>query len=202
MGDGHSSERIKFSKNMKIVRFSHSDGVVCGLFISNRLTMWDCAFRLGSNRIRIFHDNNTLYSVQVNYGALQEDGVSLKLIDGDPYGECVVTETVVSISDIRRYKLLPPVNPTAIMCVGLNYKRHATECGMAFPEYPVLFWKNPGAACAHGDTVIIPHVAKAEEMDYECELAVVIGKPCKNVSRDEALEYVLGYTCCNDVSAR
>lgn len=138
----------------------------------------------------------------MNYGALCEDGVSCNLIEGDPFGEIKVTDTIVSISDVLRYKPLPPVKPAAIFCIGLNYKRHATECGLPFPEMPVLFYKPPSAACAHGDTVFIPHIAKPEEMDYECELAVVIGKPCKNVSREEALDYVLGYTCANDVSAR
>jgi len=87
--------------------------------------------------------------------------------------------------------------------IGLNYKRHAQESGMAVPANPVLFYKNLAAPQNPGDPIIIPKIAQSPpEVDYECELAVVIGKPCKNVSAKDALNYVLGYTCSNDVSAR
>jgi len=138
----------------------------------------------------------------VNYGVLSEDGAKATLIEGNIFGAYRVTDVEVSIADIVRYKLLAPVVPTNILCVGLNYKRHADECNMAYPERPVLFFKNASATCGPEDNIVIPCVCTSEEMDYECELAVVIGKPCKDVSREEALDYVLGYTCANDVSAR
>ncbi len=99
-------------------------------------------------------------------------------------------------------KLLAPVTPTSILCIGLNYKHHAAESGMKPPELPILFVKGINTLQNHGDPIQIPTVLRSDEVDYECELAVIIGKPCKNVKRDTALEYVLGYTCANDVSAR
>jgi 2-keto-4-pentenoate hydratase/2-oxohepta-3-ene-1,7-dioic acid hydratase in catechol pathway len=100
-------------------------------------------------------------------------------------------------ADVAR--LLAPLVPVNIMCIGLNYKRHAEESGMAVPERPVLFIK-PTSTLANPDQEIL--YPPSEEFDYECELGVIIGKPCKNVSKDDALDYVLGYTCVNDLSAR
>lgn len=91
-------------------------------------------------------------------------------------------------------------DPGKIICVGLNYRRHAAETGMAVPETPVLFSKFLNAIAAYGDSVSLPPVAK--EYDYEVELGVVIGKSARNVSEEDALDYVLGYTTSNDVSVR
>jgi len=99
-------------------------------------------------------------------------------------------------------KLLAPVAPVALFCIGLNYRRHAEEGKAPIPAYPVLFMKNPAAVQNPGDPIVLPRHLRSEEVDYECELAVVIGKRCKNVPKETALEYVLGYTCANDVSAR
>ena len=96
---------------------------------------------------------------------------------------------------------LPPVEPRALLCIGLNYGAHAAESGSDVPDYPVLFMKNPSAAVGHGDPIRIPAVCE-DEVDYEAELAVVIGKPCRNAAREDALGYVAGYTAANDVSAR
>lgn len=97
-------------------------------------------------------------------------------------------------------KFLPPVKPSKIVCIGLNYIDHAKELNMPLPEEPVIFLKPPSAVIGHEDFIELPKQSK--RIDYEGELAVVIGKKCKNVSRDEALEYVMGYTCFNDVTAR
>lgn len=100
-------------------------------------------------------------------------------------------------------KILPPVVPAAVFCIGLNYKLHAKEIGFDLPKYPVVFMKNPGALTGHGDDILIPKsCAKIPEVDYEAELCVVIKKTAKNVKEANALDYVLGYTCANDVSAR
>ena len=99
-------------------------------------------------------------------------------------------------------KLLAPIAPAAVLCIGLNYRKHAEEGNQAIPENPVLFMKMPSAVQNPGDPILIPTRLASDKVDYECELAVVIGKACKNVSRAEALNYVLGYTCANDVSAR
>ena len=99
-------------------------------------------------------------------------------------------------------KILAPVAPTQILCIGLNYQKHAAESVAKVPARPVLFMKGINALQNPGDPIEIPVHLASHEVDYECELAVVIGKKCKNVGRAEALDYVLGYTCANDVSAR
>ena len=132
----------------------------------------------------------------IQYAALQADGTALR-IDGDLFGSYSVTGEVV-----KPGKLLAPIQPAAIFCIGLNYRKHAEESNAPIPQQPVLFMKSPGAVQNPGDNIELPQHLKSDEVDYECELAVVIGKRCKNVSKANALDYVLGYTCANDVSAR
>jgi 2-keto-4-pentenoate hydratase/2-oxohepta-3-ene-1,7-dioic acid hydratase in catechol pathway len=90
----------------------------------------------------------------------------------------------------------------SLLCIGLNYRHHAVESGGKIPEYPVVFMKQTAAVQNPNDPIVLPRFLRSDEVDYECELAVVIGKKCKNVSRDRALDFVLGYTCNNDVSSR
>ena len=99
-------------------------------------------------------------------------------------------------------KLLAPAVPPAVYCTGLNYRRHAEETGARIPEYPVLFMKAASAIQNPADPILIPTRLASHEVDYECELAIVIGKRAKNVSKAAALDHVAGYTCANDVSAR
>lgn len=129
-------------------------------------------------------------------GSLQADG-SAERLSGDVYGTLTPTGDKDTIT-----KLLAPIVPTAILCIGLNYKYHAEESGLKVPELPILFAKGINTLQNPGDAIEIPTYLRSDEVDYECELAVVIGKPCKNVKRENALDYVLGYTCANDVSAR
>lgn len=104
---------------------------------------------------------------------------------------------------LRVQKLLAPIEPRAILCIGLNYKRHADETGKKPPERPLLFMKNPAAVAHPGDPIVLPRgTAEEPEVDYEVELAVVIGRQAKNVPLDKALAHVWGYTVGNDVSAR
>ncbi|MEM7392379.1 MAG: fumarylacetoacetate hydrolase family protein [Verrucomicrobiota bacterium] len=131
-----------------------------------------------------------------HYGG-SESGEDYRRIEGDVFGEYHLTDEAADVA-----KLLAPVDPRIILCIGLNYKKHAEESGMDLPEKPVLFVKGANAVNHPGDPIELPRHLRSDEVDYECELAVVIGKPCKNVSRDEALDYVLGYTCANDVSSR
>eukprot|EP00123_Amoebidium_parasiticum_P020894 comp5828_c0_seq1/m.1683 comp5828_c0_seq1/g.1683 ORF comp5828_c0_seq1/g.1683 comp5828_c0_seq1/m.1683 type:complete len:276 (-) comp5828_c0_seq1:50-877(-) len=98
-------------------------------------------------------------------------------------------------------KLLPPVDPTHIICVGLNYRDHADEVKITPGTYPVLFSKAISSATGHNDAILLP-AAGPDEVDYEGELAVVIGRKIKNATREQALECVYGYTAANDVSAR
>ena len=103
-------------------------------------------------------------------------------------------------ADVR--KLLAPLIPATILCIGLNYRRHAAETNTPLPKFPVLFMKGTNAVQNPGEPIILPRWLRSEKVDFECELAVVIGRSCKNVPRKDALDYVLGYTCANDISAR
>lgn len=133
---------------------------------------------------------------EIDYGSLQPDGSALE-IEGDIFNQLKVT---TRRADVR--KLLAPIAPTNILCIGLNYRQHATETNSPFPKYPVLFMKSTSAVQNPFDPIVLPRRLASEEVDYECELAVVIGRKCKNVTEANALDYVLGYTCANDVSAR
>jgi 2-keto-4-pentenoate hydratase/2-oxohepta-3-ene-1,7-dioic acid hydratase in catechol pathway len=132
----------------------------------------------------------------IAHAAQQENGVALKL-RGDIYAAPTVSGEKTEVA-----RLLAPVAPASIICIGLNYRRHAEETGAKFPEFPVVFFKGINTVQDPGSPIEIPSHLRSDEVDYECELAVVIGRACKNVSRANALDFVLGYTCCNDVSAR
>jgi len=97
-------------------------------------------------------------------------------------------------------ELLPPVFPQKIVAVGLNYRDHAEEFGLDLPEEPVLFMKPPSSLLAYGGEIVYPEMS--ERVDYEAELVLVCGAQCRNIKPQEAYEYVLGYTCGNDVTAR
>lgn len=99
-------------------------------------------------------------------------------------------------------KLLAPLSPTQILCIGLNYRKHAEETGASIPQYPVLFIKTLNALQNPNDPIEIPTRLPSHAVDYECELAVIIGKAGKNIPEERAMEHVFGFTCGNDVSAR
>ncbi|MDA0724568.1 MAG: fumarylacetoacetate hydrolase family protein [Verrucomicrobia bacterium] len=99
-------------------------------------------------------------------------------------------------------KILSPVDFRCIYCVGLNYKAHAEESGEKPPKHPMIFMKAATAIQDPGSPIVLPRFLRSDMVDYEGELGVVIGRPCKNVTKEEALDYVLGYVCANDVSAR
>ena len=132
----------------------------------------------------------------ISYAAHQRDGSALKL-NGYVFTSPQITSEKATVA-----KLLAPIQPVSIICIGLNYRKHAEETGAKIPEFPVVFFKGINTVQHHEGPIHLPTRLKSNEVDYECELAVVIGKTCKNVSKKNALEYVLGYTCANDVSAR
>ena len=132
----------------------------------------------------------------IGYAAQKPDGTATQLrgslFEGlEPTGEPAIVA-----------RLLAPLDPPAILCVGLNYRQHAAETHAPIPVVPVLFMKNIASLNHPGAPIEIPRWLASSRVDYECELAVVIGRRAKNVPRERALEYVLGYTCANDVSAR
>ncbi len=131
------------------------------------------------------------------YGAFDvEVPDQAKVITGDIFGDIKISERVERIETF-----LPPVSPPNIIALGLNYGRHAEETGVKQPEMPVMFLKATSSLIGHGEPVVLP-AAGPDEVDYEAELAVIIGKEAKNVSPGDAEQYVLGYTCANDISAR
>ena len=133
---------------------------------------------------------------RVHYGVEGADG-SRRRAEGHPFANIQATNEK---ADVRR--LLAPIEPTMIWCIGQNYRLHSTEVGMKLPDYPVVFAKGPNAAIGEGAAIQLPRQGRSDEVDYEGELVVVIGKSCRNVERKKALEYVAGYCCGNDVSAR
>lgn len=131
----------------------------------------------------------------VAYGILQGDG-SFTYAEGDPFASTL--RDTGRKATVRR--CLPPVQPSNILCVGLNYRSHADELKLPYPQNPVVFIKPVTCAAGHGAEVTKPRIS--EMMDYEVELAIVIGKACKDVAPENALDYVLGYTAANDLSTR
>ena len=133
---------------------------------------------------------------RVHFGTAHEDG-RVTRVEGDILASYHDTGEVATVA-----KWLAPIEPRDIICIGLNYRKHADEGGQAIPEQPIVFMKNVGTVQNPGDPIVLPRRLRSDAVDYECELAVVIGKACHNVTKSEALDYVLGYTCANDVSAR
>jgi 2-keto-4-pentenoate hydratase/2-oxohepta-3-ene-1,7-dioic acid hydratase in catechol pathway len=133
------------------------------------------------------------------YAALQPDGSALAL-EGDPFSPEGLRPTGRSVTP---GKVLAPVSPPNILGVGLNYRSHAEEIGRPLPQFPMIFIKTTNTLQNPGDPIVLPRSQNtSHEVDYEGELAVVIGRAAKNVSRERALDHVLGYTIANDVSAR
>ncbi|SFJ52570.1 2-keto-4-pentenoate hydratase/2-oxohepta-3-ene-1,7-dioic acid hydratase (catechol pathway) [Halobacillus dabanensis] len=96
--------------------------------------------------------------------------------------------------------VLPPVEPSQVVCIGLNYASHAEETGKPLPEEPMMWMVSPSAVISEGEEIVLPNLD--HRIDYEAEIAIVIGKKAKNVSEEDALSYVFGYTIGNDVSDR
>lgn len=124
-------------------------------------------------------------SPEVRYGVLE--GARVRDTSGIAY----------EMTDIR---LLPPSSPSKIVCVGRNYREHAAELGNEVPTEPLIFLKPPSSLLAHGDDVVYPPLSK--RVDHEGELAVIIGKRATRIKKEAANDYILGYSCLNDVTAR
>jgi 2-keto-4-pentenoate hydratase/2-oxohepta-3-ene-1,7-dioic acid hydratase in catechol pathway len=96
--------------------------------------------------------------------------------------------------------LLPAASPSKIVCVGRNYAEHAKELGNEVPKEPLIFLKPPSSIVGHGEAIVYPKLS--QRVDFEGEIGVVVGKLARNVKREDAWDYVLGFTCVNDVTAR
>lgn len=129
------------------------------------------------------------------WGALS--GGTVTVAAGDPYGDFKLTDDTLPLAGVT---LLAPCTPSKIVCIGLNYSDHARELGMGLPEEPVMFLK-PSTSLNHPGG-IIDYPSLTHSLHYEAELAVVLKKTARNVPEAKAREYILGYTCANDVTAR
>lgn len=128
--------------------------------------------------------------------AVDHGGGRFTALEGDLFGDFSDSGKPVT------GKQCAPLTPPTIYCIGLNYRAHAEETGKQTPEFPVVFMKSPTAVQNPADPIRLPPERITRTVDYEAELAVIIGKTCRNVPREDALPVVLGYTCANDVSAR
>lgn len=131
----------------------------------------------------------------ISYGLLE--GEKVKIIQGDIFGDYEITD---SFYDITEIDFLTPCMPSKIVCVGLNYRSHAQEMKLDLPKEPVIFIKPSTSILAHRGEIIRPEMS--QRVDYEAELALVMGRQAKNIKPDEAVDYILGATCFNDVTAR
>ena len=132
---------------------------------------------------------------QRRYGILEGDRV--RLVAGGLWDGLHPTGEVRPLDELR---LVAPVQPSKAVCVGLNYRDHAAEMKMELPKSPIIFLKPSTAVIGPGDAII--HPRSSQRVDYEAELAVVIGRTCRAVSPAEARDSILGFTCANDVTAR
>jgi 2-keto-4-pentenoate hydratase/2-oxohepta-3-ene-1,7-dioic acid hydratase in catechol pathway len=133
---------------------------------------------------------------KVAYGVLE--GKQIRQLDGDLFGEWSKTDTVIPLSEV---KLLPPTRPTQVLALAGNYRSHIA--GTATPakfQIPQPFFKSPSCLIAHDEAIVLPK--DSQDVHFEAELVIVIGKKCRNVTPEEALDYVFGVTAGNDVSER
>ncbi len=119
-----------------------------------------------------------------------------RILRGDLFGRFEVLQESRPVG-----RLLCPLDPTNILALGINYRQHGDETAMSYPEQPILFLKATTSVIGPGEPILLPR-AGAEHVDYEAELAVIIGRRAKNVPPGEAMGHVFGYTCANDISAR
>lgn len=124
-------------------------------------------------------------------------GETIQVIEGKPFRNIKPTGSSYRLGEVR---LLAPCEPSKLVCVGLNYRKHAEETNMPLPEVPLIFLKPSTSLIGPEDNIIYPVMSK--QVDYEGELGVVMKKKARRVAPEDAPDYVLGYTCCNDVTAR
>jgi 2-keto-4-pentenoate hydratase/2-oxohepta-3-ene-1,7-dioic acid hydratase in catechol pathway len=132
---------------------------------------------------------------KVHYGIAESDTITE--LAGDLFSQYTLTAKTHKLNEVR---LLSPCYPSKIVAVGLNYRSHAQELGMELPDEPLLFLKPSTSVVGPGADIRYPPMS--QRVDYEAELAVVIGKKTKNIQEGDAEDYIFGYTCINDVTAR
>lgn len=168
---------------------------------SNMKVPWQrlIRFEAGEGRVLL---GEPIISEDFDLGNFKEgDELTAKVIDGTSiYDDCKVTDEVVKVK-----KLLGPLVPSDVpilRCVGLNYAKHIKEAGRQPPPNPFIFFKPNTCVIGHNEDIVVPKIAQDDQADYEGELCLVIGKDAKDVSKENALDYVAAYCCGNDVSSR
>ncbi|MBD3011153.1 fumarylacetoacetate hydrolase family protein [Streptomyces sp. 5-10] len=141
-------------------------------------------------------DGNVAFGV-VEGEPSDPDGPVIDIIKGHPFAEFERSGQKVPLNKVR---LLPPVLPNKVVGIGRNYAEHAAELGNEVPDVPVVFFKPSTSVAGPGDPVAYPSFSS--EVHYEAELAVVIGRMCREVPRERVQDVILGYTCGNDITAR
>lgn len=141
-------------------------------------------------------DGNVAFGV-VEGDASTAGGPVLDIIKGHPFAEFERSGQKIPLSKVR---LLPPVLPNKVVAIGRNYAEHAAELGNEVPDAPVAFFKPSTAVIGPGDPIAYPSFSS--EVHHEAELAVVIGRMCREVPRERVKDVILGYTCANDITAR
>ena len=147
--------------------------------------------------MKIFRFESTLGEIGYGTADFAQPGSVMQKLRGDLFAGLAETGETATVQ-----RVLAPLEPRVLLGIGLNYRQHAAETGTPLPQFPVLFFKNPACVQHPGAPIVLPRWMASGKVDYECELAVVIGRTAKNVPRAQALEHVLGYCAANDVSAR
>ncbi len=133
---------------------------------------------------------------EIKHGILKENDIYS--IKGDIFKDFELGEKTAKLKEVE---LKAPIDPPNIIAIGLNYRKHAEESGLRIPDKPIIFLKATNSLTGTDSEIILPKLA-ADEVDYEAELAVVISKEAKNIEAVNSEDYILGYSCANDVSAR
>lgn len=137
-----------------------------------------------------------VFEGKVRYGLFS--GGRVRLYEGSPFSGGKPGKRYARLKDSR---LLAPCRPSKVVAIGLNYKAHAAEFGKTLPDEPMMFLKPSTSVIGPGEYIVRPKGA-GPRVDYEAELAVVVGRTCKDIRQEQAADYILGYTCLNDVTER
>ena len=182
---------------MRIARFSHNDEVSYGLVLgADSSPVAEAGGSAGTASAAGNGDHRAASS------APGDEQLLVAQLAGHPFGgrqeDIKLTGVRFRLADVR---LLAPILPSKVICIGRNYAEHAREMGTEAPDEPVIFLKPSTAVSGPGDPIVRP-TDLSERVDYEGELAVVIGRLCRQVPAERVPEVIFGYTCANDVTAR
>ncbi|MFA5032487.1 MAG: fumarylacetoacetate hydrolase family protein [bacterium] len=187
---------------MYLATFKFNNKIFIGLKLGDNLFRLDKTYTYFTEKLSPIwlKDMLSLIEREDILSELKELNEKLQSIitDPDKYNELSKKDIIYKVSDVQI--AAPILNPHKLICIGLNYKDHCLEQNITIPKNPILFSKFNTAIIGYGDNIIRPR--QTEQLDFEGELAFVIGKKGKNIPIEDAMDYIFGYTICNDVSAR